>query len=451
MTPTQLREFAPGLILAGLILPGMILPGMILAIGSPALHAQAVIELPGRDHRIVPEFEEVYRVGVVDGAYWETFSWIARVAFDAEGNLYVFDRAADVARADLRVVIFDSSGAYLRDFGSMGGGPGEFRRPGSYAVLRDGTVVISDMGHNAYQLFGPSGEFLRMVRMRPATTRRQAGNLIVTSTVVRTIHADPRGGAVYSLGDAETPEGTAPEEPGLGFRTIEHHRLGGEDAETSVAVRAWNPPRGDGQSSVNVTGPGDVSDLLSRELRSQLEASASILSPPPVFEPTVRMAALPDGAIVYADSSAYALKITGPGGGRTVRTIIRPFPPEPVTRRIEREYRRKMEERRSQSITPTSGIGIELRAESFYPVIPVIRRLHTTWEGRIWVMREGDEVLEDGPIDVLTATGEYVGTYGSGQTRMPDAFGPDGLAAFIELDDLDVPSVVVRRLPTDVR
>lgn len=66
-------------------------------------------------------------------------------------------------------------------------------------------------------------------------------------------------------------------------------------------------------------------------------------------------------------------------------------------------------------------------------------------------MRQGDELLEDGPIDVLTAAGEYVGTYQTGETKMPDAFGPRGLAAFIELDDLDVPSVVVRRLPTDVR
>ena len=35
-------------------------------------------------------------------------------------------------------------------------------------------------------------------------------------------------------------------------------------------------------------------------------------------------------------------------------------------------------------------------------------------------------------------------------TGMPDAFGPDGMAAFIELDELDVPSVVVRELPAAV-
>ena len=89
----------------------------------------------------------------------------------------------------------------------------------------------------------------------------------------------------------------------------------------------------------------------------------------------------------------------------------------------------------------------------FYSVIPVIQRLSTTWEGRIWVVRQGDEILEDGPIDVLTLTagGEYVGTYRIGATRMPNAFGPDGLAAFIEFDEFEVPSVVVRRLPAGVR
>ena len=59
--------------------------------------------------------------------------------------------------------------------------------------------------------------------------------------------------------------------------------------------------------------------------------------------------------------------------------------------------------------------------------------------------------LRRGPIDVVTAEGRYVGTFPAGATKMPDAFGPGGLAAFIELDDLDVASVVVRRLPAEVR
>ena len=70
---------------------------------------------------------------------------------------------------------------------------------------------------------------------------------------------------------------------------------------------------------------------------------------------------------------------------------------------------------------------------------------------RIWVQRRGDLPEIDGPIDVLTVGGEYVGTYAADATKIPNAFGPDGLAAFIEFDEFDVARVVVRRLPTEVR
>ena len=413
--------------------------------------AQEIVELTGRDRHMEPAFEEVFRVGVLDGESWEMFATVPKVAFDARGNLYVFDRAPGGNSADLRMVVFDRSGAFVREFGSVGEGPGEFKEPRSYAVLRDGTIVVGDFGHNAYHLFDPSGELLRMVRMGQTTTSRRVGNIIVTTTDVPSIQPDPRGGAVYSVGGAETADSTAQGGSVPEFRTIAYHRLDGEDVETSTVVRAWNPPRGEAENSVNASGPDEILDLITKRLQPGLDASAGMLSGPRIFEPGVRMALLPDGAIVYADSTAYALKITGSGGGRTVRSITRPFHPEQVTPRIEEEYRRKREERNSQPGFSAGVLSITIQAESFYPAIPVIRRVRTTWDGRIWVMRQGDELLEDGPIDVLTAAGEYVGTYRPGATKMPDAFGPDGLAAFIELDELDVAAVVVRRLPEVVR
>lgn len=45
---------------------------------------------------------------------------------------------------------------------------------------------------------------------------------------------------------------------------------------------------------------------------------------------------------------------------------------------------------------------------------------------------------------MVTSVGRYLGSYPAG-TRMPDAFGPDGLVAFIETDALGVQTVVVRR------
>ena len=65
--------------------------------------------------------------------------------------------------------------------------------------------------------------------------------------------------------------------------------------------------------------------------------------------------------------------------------------------------------------------------------------------------RRGEEPESDGPINVLTAEGGRTSAPTRRHDRDADAFGPDGLAAFIELDEFDVATVVVRRLPTGVR
>ena len=46
-----------------------------------------------------------------------------------------------------------------------------------------------------------------------------------------------------------------------------------------------------------------------------------------------------------------------------------------------------------------------------------------------------------GVIDVWNPDGRYVGTPPPDDPPMPDAFGPDGLAAWVELDELDVPRI----------
>ena len=110
--------------------------------------------------------------------------------------------------------------------------------------------------------------------------------------------------------------------------------------------------------------------------------------------------------------------------------------------------------RRAKSTKTASGPQLwvcRTGSAKYYHEIPVVRDLRTTWEGAIWVQRRGDEPESDGPIDILTPDGRYLGTFATGATAMPDAFGPDGLAAFIERNELDVQTVVVRRLPPPVR
>jgi len=436
------------------------LPACILAaavVSAPTAHPQE-LALTGRDRPIDADFEEVFRVGAVDGEPWELFASIKRIAFDEHGNLYVFDDGGDSLEPDLRIVVFDRSGAFVREFGRAGEGPGEFGRPASYGVMRNGIIVVGDRDHQAYHLFDASGRLLRMVHDRNVTTRN---GLSVSAVVSGPIQVDPRGGAVYKT----TNEGIR-RDTGIDHRSIWRRILGGEEIRSEVAVRAWQPPREPQSDAFELSDDfgdieGDDGPINVRELFRGITRT-------PIFEPRVLYGLLPDGSIVYSDSSAYALRIAPPDGEGPVRTITRPIEPRPVTERIKEEHKRKTEERRAaRPPSPTTrrleamraAVGGSTRSEPmisareapFYSVVPVIQRLSTTWEGRIWVMRQGDEILEDGPIDVVSADGEYVGTFRAGATKVPNAFGPAGLAVFIERDEFDVATVVVRRLPGGVR
>ena len=83
----------------------------------------------------------------------------------------VFDDGGDSLEPDLRIVVFDRSGAFVREFGRAGEGPGEFGRPASYGVMRNGIIVVGDREHQAYHLFDASGTLLRMVHDRNVVTR----------------------------------------------------------------------------------------------------------------------------------------------------------------------------------------------------------------------------------------------------------------------------------------
>ena len=407
--------------------------GIILGLGSPALEAQEIIELPRQDTHIEPAFEEVYRVGVLEGESWEMFAQVTQVTFDAEGNLFVFD---ELGSTEVRVLVFDATGRFLREFGRSGQGPGEFDYPVGFAVLRDGTTVVRDLGHRAYQLFDASGQYLRMVR-----TSDSSGGVASS----RAIQGDPRGGAVFASGFGSSirlhgGDGGAPAAPPTS-RPVMWVGLHGEAVETDTVADGWLPPRRQpvkGIAEEIRIGGGSLADALAQ------------VGFPARFEPLLLVGVLPDGGIVYSDSSTYALKITPPGSREVALIIQRPFEPEPLTPAIRRDYEERLAAR--VGATGASGGSVRFAIETpYYHEIPVLHGLSTTWEGRIWVQRRGEHPENGGLIDVVTADGEYVGTYSTDATAMPDAFGPDGLAAFIELDEFDVPSVVVRRLPAKVR
>lgn len=398
--------------------------------------AQEVIELPGEGRWLDADFEEVYRMGSIGGEDWEQFGDIASLGFDGAGNLYLLDRQA------ARVTVVAPDGSYLRAFGREGEGPGESRSPTRLAVMPNGDVVVFESTRSAFHIFDRNGNVKGTARIPdnplptvlPELDSHLDGDVMVLipNGVVAIISR-----AMMGTGGQVGADGAT--------RPVERLVLGGDAALVEEITTAWAPPPGvpHGQAAHTTVTIG--SGLA--------------------FAPLLYVGALPGGGVAFSDSSAYAIRITDSDG--TIRRILtRPLQPEPVTDRIrEAERARRLEdlEREVESSDPLPERFAALAAQAletrrndiaslqFFDEIPIVRDLQTGWQGTIWIQRAGSYAVGDGPVDVLAADGRYLGSFRTGATTIPDAFGPDGLVAFVEMDELDVESVVVRRLPVALR
>ncbi|GMR13061.1 MAG: hypothetical protein BMS9Abin29_1260 [Gemmatimonadota bacterium] len=409
---------------------------------APALSAQESVELPGQDRAIELEPETAYSIGSITGEEWETFGEVDRVAFDGAGNLYVLDRQ------NFRVVVVGPEGDLVREVGSEGDGPGELRFPLGFVVSPDGGVAVLDMGHQAFVVYDADGAFVGNAR-----------NDFQSGVLGGDIYYHPRGGAVGTAGGIRVTNNNGRQEiSGGGSAPVRFVPFAG-GGEPEQLYEAWRLPRvaSSGASASFSSGGGGFS------VRGMSAARA--------FEPALLTGVLPDGRVVLSDSSAYALKLIG-GEGGLQSVIRRPIAPRSVTRRDEEaEKARQLENLESGAggapvaiMRTTGGRGgtttqrIEGEAISdmmreriegmvFADEVPVIEDLAVDWEGRIWVERTGRRVGEDGPTDLITADGKYLGTIAADGMRIPDAFGPGGLVAYIERDEFDLPTIVVKRLP----
>jgi len=390
-------------------------------LAAASLGAQETIELPAEDRWLQPEFEHLYRLGTMTGADWEQFGNIRAVAFDPAGNLLVLDHQAQ------KVFVVDASGRLIREMGGPGEGPGEFGEAVAIAVMDDGRVVVADLSRRGYQVFSAAGEYERLVRMSGAGTATRVGSIRAQPGADAIIGVPSLSRQVLFTGAAFAGPIVLPKSHGI-ERTI----LSGDVGVTDTIAMGWLPPTG-------------LEDMSEGEQRNFAPIPTFFMPP---FSPGLHWGVLKDGGVAFSDSSAYVVKIARQGAG-IVQILRRPIFPEPITGsviRAEKDRRlRTMEELDpAGTVSPRSRAYIE--SLEFFPEIPVIRGLGVTRDGHIWVLRRGDDPVSDGPIDVLTPDGRYPGSYPAGATTLPDAFGPDGLAAFIERNELDVQTVVVRRL-----
>ncbi len=384
------------------------------------------------DIPLTPTTEDVYSVGEYSGEDWENFTRVNKIAFDASGNLHIYDPEA------MRIVVVDQEGNFLREIGGEGEGPGELSFPFGFEILRDGRIVIYDFPRT-WQLYDPQGAFLEEITFDMFAGA--PGSLLMARPDGRIV---TRGGMRMARPDQESEE----EEEDPHLRDIELFTLGGAGKE--VLYRAWNlepTPLDEELTTENERGQTEMSFTMNR-MRA--------------FEPGLHLGMLSDGRLAVVDSIGYRVKLIGLDGS-VVGAVERPIAPEPVTEAImaaERERRREglqgLAEVRMEGFGVLEGLGEQMQANQlaqvdnmvFTEVIPVIAGMAVDAADLIWVERTGPGGDGPGPIDILTADGEYIGTLPADGPRIPDAFGPGGLMAYIDTGEFDVPIVRVIRVVT---
>jgi hypothetical protein len=395
-------------------------------VSGPAL-AQQTGALPARDRMLAGGPATVFTVGAADGESWEMFSGITGMAFDRADNLYVLDSQ------NTRVVIFDASGRFLRQFGKRGAGPGELQMPIGIAVTADGAIVVNDVGNLAFVVFRATGEHVKNVPYALAGT-----------VPLGPIQADPRGGVVARANDRLSDTAAAPPQSGIYRQQLD------EQAAPVPIARFEMPP------------PQVLSPAANRRM---------IISVEPVFSARPSFGVLPDGGIALHHGSEYAVKIFD-AGGRHTRTLTRPISPRSVTKKDRDSWQARNRESEARGggtrvvITGTMGGGGNASGSfgaaggggaampvpidrEFADLMSVVTGIRTDPDGRIWVQRRHADGSDAGPIDLADASGRYIGTLPA--QPLPAAFSRSGLAAYVVRDDIGIERVSVLRLPQSWR
>ena len=355
--------------------------------------------------------EEVFTVGSAMATDWQAFGNVRSVHFDAQANLHIFDGNAD------HILVVGPDGSLIRTVGGPGEGPGEFDNVLNAFVARDGTYTV--MGFMTIDLLEPDGEFVRRVTMDPMTTG-----------IVMADMALPDGRLVAGQimrfgGDEEAePEG----------RPIHIFPLDGSEAE--LLYTAWQLPEEE-EDQFAMSG-------------SQSTGITVSMAAGRAFEPRLQYDLLTDGRLALIDSIGYRVKLIGLDGNVT-GIIERPIAPLPVDDAIMEAERERYREDEASALESAVRAGVQLERESvegrtFAAELPVLYDLAVDWEDRIWLERWGPTGDDDGPTDIVTPDGDYIGTLPPDGLRTPDAFGPGGLLAYVETDEMDVPTVRVLRL-----
>lgn len=314
------------------------------------------------------------------------------LATDSAGNLYILDAG------NFRVLKFDRLGTLLATFGREGGGPGEFQFPALLTVSPEGEVLVQDYGKTGVMRFAPDGTPLNSY---PA-----------------------EGIGVLAL--QATPHGLL----------MAYRRFGSQAPEDTSRV-----------SLITATDTTDLTFLTSPagEVIQLESCGISFSGMGPVLEVSMKLDSY-GGRTAVISQASYSVDVYE--GSARVASFRRNLPDIPVTR--ERAIAEL-----GEGMRVALGAGGEPRTcdseevvdkRGIAEMVPQNADVAVSPDGSIWIKRKG-VAQEDAPIDILDATGVYVGTLVAG-TPFPSAFFPNGDYVAVERDELEVEYVVTYRVGT---
>jgi hypothetical protein len=416
-----------------------------------AAMAQQKVQLPAADKLLRERPAMIYSLGVEEGEDHELFSGIRSVAFDDKDNVYLLDGN------NYRILVFDANGKFVRKISKQGGGPGELMGPASMTVTSDGSIVVNDIGRRAFSIFKFDGTFVKNVPF-------EEGEMPMMGT--NALQAHPRGGVVGRV-NAMFNFGGAARIGGRGERgDVNPAQLGGPTGERKSPVKWWDLGTGKATQVHEFVLPS-ITPKVQESGGGRGERRLAVMISQPMWGAPTAFGVLPNGAVAIVSEKDYRIKIAN--GGKVERIIERPIAARKGT---EKDKKAQMEAQRENlksgrtggismtvnngatRIAPATGGGRNgelpsleqmLANATFEEFIPVLRRVDTDPQGRIWVTRTPADFGVKASVDLLRADGTYIGTVPS--FIAPDAVSKSGRAAFIERDELGVEHVVVRKLP----
>jgi DNA-binding beta-propeller fold protein YncE len=109
------------------------------------------------------------------------------IAFAPNGNLFIAD-----GYRNARILEYSADGKKLREWGSAGTGPGQFRLPHSIQVDASGIIYVADRENGRIQRFDRDGKFLgEWAKYGKTFGLTLAGNAIWLSTIPRGPNSTP--------------------------------------------------------------------------------------------------------------------------------------------------------------------------------------------------------------------------------------------------------------------